>query len=135
MTALAIIDLDGLPMCFTCGFQPDFDRGLIVNDDDGWTGNGHTDSAHEPNWMLDPGSPFALVDVATLKPGDQLGTGETVAEVRHAPRDYEDWANGEDGQTVIDTDQRTGLKAGWPGGSKIVIRKPTTTAGTAQEAP
>lgn len=122
MPAPAITDLDALIMCFTCGYQPDGGRGLIIHDDARWDEHGHDDPAHMPLWMLDPGSPYELINVADLKVGDVLGTGETVHAVSHVTDPIEDWSDTEDGQTSVRTDQRTG-KIGWPG-DKIVRRKP-----------
>lgn len=118
-----ITDLDALIMCITCGFQPDGGRGLVVDDDNGdWNEHGHTDSAHRPNWRLDPGSPYELVDVAELAAGDVLGTGEVLHEVFHVTDPIEDWPEEEDGQTRVITSHRSG-KVGWPGGNRIVRRK------------
>lgn len=130
MTAMthtpAITDPDALIMCITCGFQPDGGRGLVVDDDlpdrDAYREHGHTDTAHKPNWMLDPDSPYELVNVADLAEGDVLGTGETVHAVHHVTDPIEDWPDTEDGQTSVRTDVRTG-KVGWPGGNRIVRRK------------
>lgn len=121
--APGITDPNALIMCFTCGFQPDGGRGLVVDDENGgYTEHGHTDTAHKPNWMLDPTSPYELVDVAELAAGDVLGTGEVVHEVFAVTDPIEEWSDTEDGQTRVITSHRTG-KVGWPGGNRIVRRK------------
>lgn len=115
--------------CLTCGYAPTGGKGMIVHGENLTTREalfelGHTDSAHEPNWVVDADpATWEAVDVGELEVDDVLATGETVTRVREASEDF-DWEQPDNDQVWITTDQRGPVKVGWPGrgGSKIIRR-------------